>query len=149
MAKKQLTKYGELLVDITGTGTGGELGKTVVPGGQVFILLNAVDTTVATGTGTGAVPSSVPGDLGLACKNFTMVVTESGSITTHGIVKLQGSLDGTNWYDLVANVTGNGSTPATGTSTTLHARYIRPNVTTAQVATSGTVTMTAAVAASQ
>lgn len=146
MPRKQLTKYGELLVDVTGTGSGGELGKVVVPSGRVLHLLDAVDGTSAT-SATGAAPGT-DGDLGGTFKNFTLVVSETGAFTTHGVVKLQGSLDGKVWYDVVANVTGNGTTAATGTSTTLHARWVRANITTLQVASSGSVTLTALVAAS-
>ncbi len=141
---KNITKAGALELDVSGVGDGfGKERAMAKVSGGVTVTLIANDTT---SPGTGAYPSGV--DLGMALKNFTVVVVESGTITTHAHVKLEGSLDGVNWYDVVSAVTGNGTTPATGTSTTLHAKYIRPNVTTQSVPTSGTVGLTLLVAAS-
>ncbi len=141
---KNITKAGALELDVSGVGDGfgKERAHAMVAGGITATLI-ANDTT---SPGTGAYPSGV--DLGVALKNFTVVVVESGSITTHVHVQIDGSLDGVNWYTLVSAVTGNGATPATGTSTTLHAKYIRPNITTQSVPASGTVGLTLLVAAS-
>lgn len=141
---KDITHAGELMLDVSGIadGFGRERGKLVVVGGPSATLINNDLTSPA----TGVYPSGL--DLGAAFKNITMVVIESGTITTHVVVKLEGSLDGTNWYQVVAGVTGTGSTPATGTGTTVHAKYLRANITTQSVPTSGSVGLTVEVAAS-
>lgn len=95
-----------------------------------FTSMSAV-SAVSSGTGTD----------GGACRlNHCMAVTTSAGVSA-GVVQLQGSLDGTNWYNFPAT-----SSVTTNTATTTFlvtppacpARYVRAAITT--IITGGTIT---------
>lgn len=101
--------------------------------------------SVAAGTGTGAITGSVI-DLG-AIYGSCIANAVGTALVTAGAVKIQGSLDGTNWYDLTAAITlptSATNTPVqshptagqTQTSTNITAsRFMRINVTTGTTGT--------------
>lgn len=80
-------------------------------------------------------------DLGYLRNNLAIVAVATGTVTA-GAVQLQGSLDGTNWYNLGATVS-----PASNASasllTTGPAVYLRANISTAFTG-GATVTVTIA-----
>jgi hypothetical protein len=117
---------GQQYVDVSVGMDGSKRAPATIDGGQVILMANALAPA-----GTG--PTPVIADLTLSAKVFTMVITEAGAPTTHVVVKLEGSLDGTNWYQLIAAQTGIGATPVAATTAAafLQAKYIRLNITTA------------------
>jgi hypothetical protein len=128
-------------VDVSPGADGSKRAPATIDGGQTILMANALAPA-----GTG--PTQMVADLTLSAKVFTMVLTENGAPTTHAVVKLEGSLDGNNWYQLIAGTTATGSTPVAATTAAafLQAKYIRLNITTAM--SGGTSpTLTAYVAA--
>lgn len=105
--------------------------------------------SIAAGTGTGAIAGSVV-DNGALYPGYLAQVVGNASVTA-GAVKLQGSLDGVNWYDLTAATT----IPTTAANTALQgyptsaqeatqnlitgSRFMRLNVTTATTGAAATV----------
>lgn len=126
------TSAGQVLVDITPTQDGTRRAAASVDGGQVFPLVQAV-----TSPSTGVV--GMYGTLALTAKVFTMVLVEASPGATHASVKLEGSLDGINWYQLIATTVATGTTPVAASTSTafVQALYIRANVTIAP--TAGTI----------
>ncbi|HZY60578.1 MAG TPA: hypothetical protein VFE56_12500 [Candidatus Binataceae bacterium] len=106
------------------------LGNGIAP--YTLGIAPAVSFTAKSATGPGTALD------GLAVRaNAVMVVTTSAGVSA-GSVRLQGSLDGTNWFSLGSAV----STTAASTTTQVvvtgaYARYVRANVATA--ITGGTV----------
>jgi hypothetical protein len=137
MGKNYVGSAGQVLIDLTdvAVGDGSRRGPASVDGGQNSTLVNAV---AAPATGAG---SSTVFDCTLTCKVFTLVLFETGAPATHSAVKLEGSLDNINWYQLIAATTATGVTPiaATTGNAFLQARYVRANVTVQQSA--GTLTV--------
>jgi hypothetical protein len=129
MGKNYTGSAGQILLDLTdlSVGDGSRRGPASVDGGQ-----NAALATAAVTSGTGQLGSVF--DCTLTCKVFTMVLVEAGAPTTHASVKLEGSLDNVNWYQLITTTVATGTTPVAATtgSAFLQARYVRANVTIAQ-----------------
>lgn len=109
----------------------GNMVESVSTGTQGFTSLLNIG---ATGPGTAF-------DMINCRNNHTMVVT-SGAGVSAGVVQLQGSLDGTNWF----NMLGTSSVTTNAASTTfppVHivnsaVRFLRANITT--IITGGTIT---------
>jgi hypothetical protein len=77
-------------------------------------------------------------DGGVVRLNAVLAVTTSAGVSA-GAVQLQGSLDGTNWFNLGSAVTTTtASTTTQVTSTTALVRYLRASITT--TITGGTIT---------
>jgi hypothetical protein len=89
-------------------------------------------------TNVSAVGAGTALDSGIARAYHAMVVTTSAGVTG-GVVQLQGSLDGTNWFNLpgTSSVTTSAASTTTAATATCAARFIRAAVTTA--ITGGTV----------
>jgi hypothetical protein len=95
--------------------------------------LTSLSAVSALGAGTAM-------DGGVCHASHTMVVTTSAGVTA-GVVQLQGSLDGTNWFNLPGAssvTTTTASTTTTVAVTSCAARMIRAAITT--VITGGTIT---------
>lgn len=125
---------GQILVDVTPLQDGSKRAAASVDGGQTFTLLNA-----ALSPGTGTAFPLQPAILALTAKVFTMVLVEASPGAQHASVKLEGSLDGVNWYSLIATTLATGATAlavSTGTAF-VQALYVRANITIAP--TAGTV----------
>lgn len=90
--------------------------------------------SIASGTSAAGAGASV--DLGVPRSNHSLAILGSAGITA-GAVKLEGSLDNKNWFQLVAPVTAVVSAVAAGSVADFPARYVRANISTA--ITGGTV----------
>jgi hypothetical protein len=96
------------------------------------------DRTAGLLAGTASATSSTYTVAG--CNRITASIT-IGAATTGGIYKLQGSNDGTNWYDLSATVTAVANSTVQASNTTgAVARFARLFVSTGATAQTGTVT---------
>ena|ERR1700757_3470773 len=101
----------------------------VVNGALPITSLSAVS---ATGGGTAL-------DNTVARSNHNLVITTSAGVSA-GAVKLEGSLDNSNWFQLVAPITTAAATTTyQGAVANIPARYVRANVST--TITGGTVTV--------
>jgi hypothetical protein len=132
-AQRFVDRAGQMLADFTLAVDGTQRAALAVDGGIAAVLF----PTQASPASTGPLQQSNGGvvlDFGLTAKVFTMVLVEpTAPSTTHASVKLEGSLDGVNWYQLIAAVAATGTTPvATSTGQSfVQARYVRANVTVA------------------
>ncbi|MDE3022474.1 MAG: hypothetical protein KGI54_11515 [Pseudomonadota bacterium] len=103
----------------------------------VPIFRQFFDRTAGLLAGTASATSSTYTVAG--CKTVTAAIT-IGAATTGGIYKLQGSSDGTNWYDVSTTVTAVASSTVQITNTAgVISRFIRLLVSTAATAQTGTV----------
>ena len=93
-------------------------------------------TTLPAGTSAGGAGTAI--DLGFPMSNHLVAIVGSAGISA-GAVKLEGSLDDVNWFQLIAPVTATASSTVTGTIANTPCRYVRGNVSTAIVG--GTVTV--------
>jgi hypothetical protein len=73
-------------------------------------------------------------DAGTARPNATLVVTTSSGVSA-GVVQLQGSMDGQNWFNVPSSsiTTSAASTTSQVTSTSAYGRFFRAAITTAVV----------------
>jgi hypothetical protein len=77
-------------------------------------------------------------DGGVCHTNHTMAVTTSVGVSA-GVVQLQGSLDGVNWYNFTGgSITTSAASTTTAVAVTCAARMLRANITTP--ITGGTIT---------
>ena len=112
--------------------------KTMAGGPVVYPLFRQFfDRTAGLLAGTASATSSTYTVAG--CKTITAAIT-IGAATTGGIYKLQGSSDGTNWYDISATVTAVASSTVQITNAAgVVARFVRVFVSTGATAQTGTV----------
>ena len=96
---------------------------------QPFTSMSAV-SAVSNGTGV---------DGGICRLNHSMAVTTSAGVSA-GVVQLQGSFDGTNWFNFpgTSSVTTNAATTTFAATVTCPARFVRAAITT--IITGGTIT---------
>jgi hypothetical protein len=102
-----------------------QFGSGILP----FTSLSAV-SAVSNGSGV---------DGGVCRMNHAMAVTTSAGVAS-GVVQLQGSFDGTNWFNMPgsSSVTTNAATTTFAATVTCPARFVRAAITT--IIGGGTIT---------
>ena len=112
-------------VNGNGAGVGASAGQLGVPavdlGGRIFVTTGSLflqDTFTATGNGSTNDANTVP------CRDFSLQVTQTGAVTSWD-VRLEASLDGVGWTQLLAHTNVDGSGVMKSTTLRTPARFFR------------------------